>query len=199
VPATFGNLFISSDAVRTWYDALYVKIDKPYTPASRWGGGFAYTLADAKQIGGDLFSFDFLTPTDYPRYPTPTDQRHTVIGNWIADTPLGFQFSGLLTLGSGTPFTTRGASGVRINGGRPATHPVLIFGKWAFRNVDLRLRRDVPAFGRGSVELVAEVFNAFNNQNYGCFEGDRDTATFGTPGCVIADPRRLQIGGAYTF
>jgi outer membrane receptor protein involved in Fe transport len=200
VPATFGNVFISSDAVRTWYDALYLKIDKPYTPASRWGGGFAYTLADAKQIGGDLFSFDFRTPTDYPRYATPTDQRHTVIGNWIADVPLGFQFSGLLTLGSGTPFSTFGASGTQINAGRPATHPVLIFGKWAFRNVDLRLRRDVPAFGRGSVELVAEVFNAFNSQNYGCFNNNRDDpGTFGNPNCVIADPRRLQIGGAYTF
>ncbi len=200
VPSAFGNVFISSDVVRTWYDALYVKVDKPYTPAARWGAGFAYTLADAKQIGGDLFSFDFRTPTDYPRYPTPTDQRHTVIGNWIADVPLGVQFSGVLTLGSGTPFDTYGASGRRINGGRPATHPVLILGKWAFRNVDLRLRRAVPSFGRGSVELVAELFNTFNNQNYGCFNNNRDDpATFGKPNCVIADPRRLQIGGAYTF
>ena len=32
---------------------------------------------------GDLFSFDFRFPTDYPRYQAPNVQRNTFVGNWI--------------------------------------------------------------------------------------------------------------------
>src|SRR6266513_450842 len=88
VPA-YGPVFISHDDIRTWYDALYVKIERPYerTGATGWGAGLAWTFGKATKIGGDLFSFDFPDPANYPRFRTGNDQRHSVLLNWIADVP----------------------------------------------------------------------------------------------------------------
>jgi hypothetical protein len=46
--------------------------------------------------------------------------------------------------------------------------------------------------------VAAELFNAFNYQNLGCYNSvNPANENFGTAGCVISDPRRLQIGLEY--
>ena len=59
--------------MRTWYDAVYLQAQRPYSASSHWGAGLSYTWAKGTQIGGDLFSFDYRFPTDYPHYPAPND------------------------------------------------------------------------------------------------------------------------------
>src|SRR2546430_9494069 len=78
---SFSNVLLSSDEVRTWYDALMVRVDRPYRGGKpwAWGGGVSYTLGKATQIGGDLFSLDFPHVTNYPRYPSPTDHGQPVV------------------------------------------------------------------------------------------------------------------------
>ena len=207
VPSKFGNVFISSDQVRTWYEAVFLKIDKPYTPASRWGGGIAYTLSWAKRIGGGefdgsggtigLFSFDFRFPTDYPRYFAHFDQRHTIVGNWIADVPFGgLQLSGVVNLATSTPFSIFDSSGpfrFRRNEGRLATS-----GLFAYRTVDVRLRRDFTG-PHGSIAAVADVFNMFNSQNLAIDAYGFPDVNYGKPQKVVSDGRRLQVGVEYTF
>ncbi|MBV9110811.1 MAG: hypothetical protein JO306_15480, partial [Gemmatimonadetes bacterium] len=73
---------------------------------------------------------------------------------------------------------------------------------FAYRRVDLRLQKDLVS-GPNRVSILGEAYNAFNFNNYGCF----DTWTpakpevnqhFGAPTC--SDPaRRFQLGVTYSF
>ena len=198
----FTNVLLSTDDVRTWYDALFVKVERPYGGGHQWawGAGLSYTYANAKAIGGDLFSFDYVRVTDYPRHPTTSDERSHLVGNWILDVPFGIQFSGLLTLGSGAPFQTSG-SGIQPNTqyARPEKFNFLIPNAWAFRDLDLKFSKTLPPFGGTQLSLQAEVYNVFNFKNYGCFEGNTGSANFGRPSCAVTDARYTQIGAKYDF
>jgi outer membrane receptor for ferrienterochelin and colicin len=187
-PSLVGNVFLSSDAVRTWYDAIFLQAQRPYTPGSRWGAGLAYTWAKGTQIGGDLFSFDYRFPTDYPHYPAPNVQRNTVVGNWIVDVPFGVQFSGLLNFGSGVPYQTGGPE----NRAYPPKQNFLLGHAFAFRDVDVRLRKELSTTGTQLAEVTVELFNVFNYQNLGCWGGN-------TPDCIAYGSRRLQLGAGYSF
>ena len=59
---SYGPVLVSNDDVETWYDGVYVTLDKPFTPTSKWGAAIAYTYSEADKTGGDLFSLDFPTP-----------------------------------------------------------------------------------------------------------------------------------------
>lgn len=188
VPGVTGNVFLSSDDVRTWYDAVYLQAQRPYNAASHWGAGLTYTWAKGSQIGGDLFSFDYRFPTDYPRYPAPNVQRNSIVGNWIVDVPLGVQFSGLLNLGSGVPYQTGGPE----NRAFPPKQNFLLGHAFAFRDIDVRLRKEVQTSGTQLADVTLEVFNVFNYQNLGCWGGN-------TPNCISYGSRRLQLGAGYRF
>jgi len=76
-------------------------------------------------------------------------------------------------------------------------------GGFGNRNVDFRLEKDFPTFGKTSVGVVAEIFNAFNWANYGCLSnflapGD-PRSNLGKPGCVVSLGRREQVGLKLNF
>ena len=187
-PGLTGKVFLSSDAVQTWYDAVYLQAQRGYTQASHWGAGLTYTWAKGTQIGGDLFSFDYRFPTDYPHWPSPGVQRNTIIGNWIVDVPFGVQFSGLLNLGSGTPFQIGGPQSRQF----PPKQNFILGHAFAFRDIDVRLRKAVPTAGTQLADITLEVFNVFDYQNLGCWGG-------ATPNCIAYGSRRLQLGAGYSF
>jgi len=194
-PGLTGKVFLSSDAVQTWYDAVYLQAQRGYTQASHWGAGLTYTWAKGTQNGGDLFSFSYRFPTDYPHYPAPGVQRNSIVGNWIVDVPLGIQFSGLLTLGSGVPFQIGGPE----NRTFPTKASFIFANAWAFRNMDVRLRRPVSTFGAQEMDLTLEVFNVFNYQNLGCWGGGNPDPTKDSPTCIASGSRRVQLGAGYSF
>jgi hypothetical protein len=196
---------VATNNGRTWYNALQVKVDRPYRRSATgqwsWGAGLAYTFSKREtQAYNDDFSFP--NPVDYPRQ-VRNDERHHVVANWVMDLPFayGIQFGGLITLGSGVKLDV----GDRFNNSLNPTQRPFVPGGFdtpMFKNVDLRLRKDFPAFGRSTVALTADLFNAFNWQNLGCYNhlnspvGD---ATFSKAECTISDPRRLQVGAEYGF
>lgn len=196
----FGTILVADNAGKTWYDALQVRVDRPYRTSGGigWGAGLAYTLAQ-RQTEGFNDDFSFLQAKDYPKQ-VRNDERHRLVAHWILDLPYayGIQFSGLLTIGSGVP---------RDIGDRfqPDTAPARFvpggFDTPMFKNLDLRLRKDFPAIRGGRFSVTADVFNAFNWQNLGDFEtfNPSDTANFGKARQVISDPRRFQIGVEYFF
>ena len=198
----FSNVLLSSDEVKTWYDALYLKIERPYRGGHdwAWGGGLSYSFGKAQAIGGDLFSLDYVFPSDYPKHPTTADERHHIVANWILDVPLDIQFSGLLTLGSGTPFQTFGP-GIQPNASYafPAKQSFIIPHAFASRDLDVRLSKSLPAFANHHIDLRAEAYNVLNFKNYGCFEGFRPSANFGKPFCAVTDARYVQLGAQYSF
>ncbi len=208
----YANVLIS-DTKRTWYQAMYLTIDRPYTDASGWGAGLTYTLSSAKQTGNDLFSLDYTNAAAYGKHPTDQDERHRVVANGIVKLPWGFRMSGLLTLGSGTPYTIFDASRgwdynqrrFQFGAGRPIKHSFIIPDAWAYRSLDLKIQKDFY-FGKTSrLGINAEAINVFNYDNftYGWDSGfipplpDVNTK-FGQPVDALIG-RRLQFGVTYTF
>jgi hypothetical protein len=208
---TYGPVLLSNDDKKAWYDALYLTIDKPFTADSRWGLALAYTLSDAEQNGGDLFSLDFPNPADYGRYPTPTDEQHRIVLSGIAQIPWGFRVGTLITLGSGVPYNIDDATQgfgpgrqvLRRGAGRPPKEDFIFPDVFAFRTVDLRLEKDFK-IGPGQLGAIAEAFNVFDYENYGCFDGftggpNAPNPRFGQPNCLIEPGRRFQFGVRYSF
>jgi hypothetical protein len=76
---------------------------------------------------------------------------------------------------------------------------------WGYRNIDMRLRKDITG-GRAlrRVGVTADLFNVFNFNNLGCWEGfipptPDVNANFGNANCVASDARRLQLGLVLDF
>jgi hypothetical protein len=205
----FSNILLATTDGKTWYDALQLKIDRPYRRSSErfgWGAGLAYTYAK-RQTQGFNDDFSFPNTTFYPKQPRG-DERSHVVANWVLDMPyaFGIQFSGLITLGSGTKldvgdfFASPGNPPPVLGGFTPPKSSFLIPNAWAFRNVDLRFRKDFPQIGTTSLGVTLDVFNALNYTNYGCFNTFNPTdPNFGKASCTVSDPRRLQLGAEYNF
>jgi len=206
----FGSVLMGSTTGKAWYDALAIRVDRPYRRSSErfgWGMGLAYTYAK-RQTQGFNDDFSFPNTTFYPKQPR-NDERSRVVANWILDMPyaFGIQFSGLITLGSGLKydvgdfFHSPGNPPPELGGFSPPKYSFIIPNAFAFRNVDIRLRKDFPRVSGTKLAVTVDVFNVFNFQNFGNFNTFNPAdANFGKANSpLIADPRRLQIGGEYSF
>jgi len=209
----FSNFIYSTNDAKTWYDALHLQVERPYRPRRDgigWGAGLAFTYAERSLQGvdglGDLFAFP--NTAGINKHPA-NDERARVVINWITDMPylFGLQFSGLLTLGSGNK-QDQGCparfcpNDYKRGAFSPPGKKFLIFGKWVYRNIDLRLRKDFPEFAGTRLGVTVDAFNIFNYQNDGCFDTGGTPTTnvnFGKAGCLVSDPRRFQFGFEYGF
>jgi outer membrane receptor protein involved in Fe transport len=210
----YARVFVTSTARRTWYDGLFLTLDKPFLAGSRWGLDFAYTYAKAYQNGTDnpfegiaFGAFDYLTSADYFKFPGTNDERHRVVASGTVALPWSLQLSSLITLGSGTPFTIFDDSvapfTVRWNEGRPEKKDFIIPNAWAYRSVDLRLEWQAPPIRDVTLALVGEAFNIFDFDNFGCFENFKPrlpgvNPRFGQGNCEF-NTRRLQAGARVRF
>ncbi len=217
VSPRFGNVLLSNNDPKTWYDAWIFQLEKPYRSAGNrefnWGGGITYTLADAEQIGGDLFSLDRPTVKDYPRTGTDRNQKHTIVSNFIMNLPwvFGTQFSGIINLGSGDKFFVNDCTNEAANNRCEPLRGTgeiddswkssfLGLGQWAYNVTDLRLAKFFPPLGGTRIGLTADLFNAFNTVNYSGFDGfiprsgNAPNANFGRPNGLATDGRRFQLG-----
>lgn len=213
VPGYSGLIITDPEGRKAWFDGLYLQAERPYgVRGARWGFSFTYTLGRSEQIGGDQFSLDFPTAADYPRHPTGNDERHRVVTTGIVGLPLDFLLSGIVTLGSGTPYTitdeSRGSTVdlrvVRRNEGRPDRFNFIIPNAWAYRSVDLRLEKMFRFAATQQVAVVFEGFNLFSFDNFTAYNGFIPTLpsvniNFGRPENLIDPGRRLQVGLRYIF
>lgn len=211
----FRNFIYSTNDGKTWYDAFALQLDRPFSRrgAFGWGGGLTYTYAKRSIAGVDnLNDISSSFPGAFPNTlgigkhsdNGGNDERHHVVANWIMEIPQlwGIQFSGLMTLGSGArldigaPPRFGGVPGETYFPGAfaPPQYSFLVFGAWAYRRVDLRFRKDLPPISGTQLGVSMDLFNAFNFQNFGCYNTGNSQ-----PGCLVSDPRRLQIAAEYTF
>jgi outer membrane receptor for ferrienterochelin and colicin len=191
------------------FTALYLKADKPYTEASGWGLNIAYTLSESRQNGGnDNFCFDCFDVETSPVRSSANDERHRIVANGIVDLPLDFRLSGILTLGSGTPFDVFDGTGpnfvYRPYGGRPEQHSFIIPNAFAYRNLDLRLTKNFEIGNGSELELFVDAINVFNFRNYTGFDGGTGSASspnpnFGQPSAVLFPTRTFQVGMRYAW
>ena len=201
IPLTngFSNAVAAFNTRGTRYHGIYGTIDKPYTEASGWGGGIAYTYARSKERGFP-FNFDFPNIGDRPFVPNSGDERHRVVVNGIVNLPYDFKFSGLATYGSGAPFFVIDAS--EGFGARDIRFPGNVGDIPHFLQIDLRLQRDFKLYDSHVFTLSAEVFNVLNRANFGGAEGfipPEGNPNFGNPNGLAGPPRSFQFGAAYRF
>ena len=213
----YAQAFIADDRVKTWYDAMQLQIERPLRPSTKWGAALAYTLSRAEEQGQstDIFwPFDDRFPTvgELPRRRAPGDQTHTIIANAIVRLPYGIRFGSIVNLGTGLTINATNASQgwdlpkQRSYVFRTPTKPFLGIGHvFATQNLDLRLEKGFELGSGQSVSLMADLFNALNSANFGCFEAtivplpDQDAGwrqRYGSPSCA-APGRRLQVGLRY--
>jgi hypothetical protein len=208
----YAAIVYSSNEAKSWYDALNVQLDRPYSRPSfdhfGWGAGLAFTYAKRWLQGidnlGDTFAFP--SAAEIPKHPQ-NDERMRIVANWITDIPVlyGIQWSGLATFGGKQRLDA--GCGRFCSAADIANNPRLVGGfttpgTFPYQNIDMRLRKDFPSFGRTGMAfgLTLDVFNVLNRDNLGCYNvGNPNADNYGTAGCVVSDARRLQFGAEYNF
>ena len=205
----YRGYFVSDHNKEREFTALYLKADKPYTRDSGWGFNLAYTWSESLQNGGnDNFCFDCFSVETSPVRPSANDETHRIVANGIVDLPWDFQLSGILTLGSGSPFNVFDGTGsqfyFRPYGGRPEKYGFILPNAFAYRNLDLRLTKNFEVFGGQELSLFVDAINVFNFDNYTGFDGGTGSSAipnpnFGNPSAVLFPTRTFQVGMRYSF
>lgn len=205
-----SSVIYSTSDVKTWYDAVSVQLEKPYSRpdlnAFGWGAGISYTYAKRDLQGEDNLGDTFAFPqaSTIKRHAAPNNEKHRVVGNWITDMPwlFGIQWSGLLTLGG--KYT--------LDAGCQRFCPVFerggftVPGTFPYQNLDMRLRKDLPTFGRSNAQIgiTFDVFNALNHINLTGYNtslqaNGQPDPNFGKANGVATDARRYQLGAEINF
>jgi Carboxypeptidase regulatory-like domain/TonB dependent receptor len=203
----FGDILYSTYSRRTWYDAIFVTAERPFTLESNWGASITYTYANARQTGSEnkiediSYGFAFLHPEFLRKVRGNNDERHHVVASAIVGLPWEVRFSTLLTLGSGVPYTifdySHQDASIKWNGGNPPRKRN-IFGLWAYESLDLRLAKDFVVAKGVRAGVQAEVFNVTNFKNFSGFEGYYQSANLGKPNSQY-NTRRVQVGANLNF
>ena len=205
-----SSVIYSTSDVKTWYDAVSVQLEKPYSRPDLnsfgWGAGVSYTYAKRDLQGEDNLGDTFAFPqaSTIKRHAAPNNEKHRVVGNWITDMPwlFGIQWSGLLTLGG--KYT--------LDAGCQRFCPVFerggftVPGTFPYQNLDMRIRKDLPTFGRSNAQvgLTFDIFNALNHVNLTSYNtslqaNGQPDPNFGKAGGVATDARRYQLGAEINF
>jgi outer membrane receptor protein involved in Fe transport len=200
-----------------WYRGLVVSLRK------RMSHGFealaSYTLSEAEDTVSDMFGQsnvaedpglgrDPQDPSGLPlgfrpdsfRGPSAVDQRHRFVLSALARIPWGLEPSGVLTVGSGRPFTA--LSGVDGNGDglsvndrarRDPTDPASRVVRNGERlpatiTIDVRLARRFEIARGVSLQVLVEAFNLLDRVNF-----SEANNVFG-PGAYPSEPQRDALG-----
>jgi hypothetical protein len=176
------SIVVACNCVESWYDAMILKVERPVTPAARWGGWISYTLSwaynNGADGGGNVYSLDRPTPGSYPRHPSPTDQRSVLSGNAVVNLPLDFVVSGIVTFSSGSAYDlsnckvynnpTYGCY-IQYSSFYVPKHDFLgISNAFAYYQDDIRIQKLLRTIGSQRVGLTLDVFNVFNLANRAC-------------------------------
>jgi hypothetical protein len=234
-----GRITIAESVVNTWYNGLVLQAKHRFSRGFQMQASFTLSKAhDNDQIQQTFFAANQpLNPFNIneDRSLSNLDQRKrfTMSAYWvpafnrIGSEPLrkvlhGFQFSGILTLADGRPY-----SGLISGNPTPAGISTGILGAggstrvpWVGRNIfvapglattDLRVARAVQIKERARLEFIWEAFNLFNRVNITRINTSQynargsvmfprtDFATRSETGSNLTRERQLQLGARFTF
>ena len=199
----------SSDLnTRSRYEALQTAFTKRM--AQHWQASATYTLSwlwDAEnQPFSGLNIVPFTVAPDLGNDFTygQDDQRHRFVFNGIWEVTHGLQLSAVHYFGAGIRASTNDGRDLRNvgTGGSARLRPNgTIVGRNSFlqpnqNKTDIRLQQRIPLGGRNSIDLIAEVFNAFNMENFSLVTQE-SAANYGKPSS--GQIRAAQLGFRVAF
>jgi hypothetical protein len=135
--------------------------------------------------------------------PLNTDARHRLTLGGTYQAPWGVRVSGMFRYRSANPYTKINAAGADLNGDSfrndldPSVSHVNSERGESFSQLDVRLAKAFT-FGNFGIEVLAEMFNVFNEKNGAVY--DRFGATSAYAGDPLQGEQRLvQLGARLTF
>ncbi|MBW8881765.1 MAG: TonB-dependent receptor, partial [Asticcacaulis sp.] len=159
----YGNFIISTNDQQARYNALYLTVDKPYSRNSHYGYSGTLTLTDATATGhNDRFIFDYAMPHDSGWHSAEGVDKWRFVGTGIVDGPWQTQISTFITIASGAPFDYIDATGAAV---RIIPGGIFPKDKPAYKQVDLRIAKDIDLPNGQVVTLEGQVFNLFDSVN----------------------------------
>lgn len=194
------------------YHALDVSLSKRFSQRYQVGAHYVYSSA-INSITDDHLGANPQEWSDVQRAErgiSDFSQRHRFIGNGTAILPYKIQASMFLVLASNLPVNP--LTGIDNNGDSTLVDRPAGFGRNSFRGTpqrsfDLSLSRAFTVTEKSRLEIRADGFNLFNNQNYYSFNkvfgnGATPNATFLSPiaGVSNVDPaRQFTFGLKFLF
>jgi hypothetical protein len=227
VPGTSASVIQFTSFGESWYRGLTVGLTKRFSHGHQYL--VSYTLAKAEDTSTDYQSSFIVqnsgagrNPRDQyglpvgfdphlERGPATHDQRHRLVVSGVYQLPWQFQLSGILTAGSGRPFTPLAGADLNGdgNGGQfppdrarrnPADESTSVgrnsettAGQFT---VDLRGSRRFNIGPRATLEMLIEAFNLFNRVN---FIEDTNQSSFVIFGSGAFPSNPLPAYGRYTL
>jgi hypothetical protein len=224
----FGQIQWLESKGRADYAALQTGINKRYS--SNWQSSLTYTYMFF--MNDDTTNFQYqgnnpFKPED--EWARSTDfQRHTLRLNALWRGPLGINLSGAYFFGSGNYYATTiagnpfGHTGTNRYVTAPVTIPAAVADRFdgptsfnvgdivprnalkgePLHRVDFRVAKEIPLPGGVVVTGIAEVFNAFNHENFGAYQSVINQAGFGDPRQNLLNayqPRIAQLAFRVAF
>jgi hypothetical protein len=208
-----GKLNRGADNGRARYDAVYVKIEKPFTDRSTWGVTEALTLSRPKSnVAQELNSDEFYNGPELQAYGWNyvngvEKWRSVTSANFRA--PFGVTLSGILSLSSGPsfghlvapwngPITPPDNACCDANfGGVYFPHKTI-----GYKRLDVRVAKTFKMPWGHEATLDFQAFNVFNwlNRTYSAWgAGAGEPPPLIENGQVGNDQREFQVGLRYKF
>ncbi|MDG5497348.1 TonB-dependent receptor [Niveispirillum sp. BGYR6] len=209
LPGFNGKLNIGASEGEARYAAIYLTAQKPYTDESGWGFTTSLTLQRPRtnvgtELGADEF-FEGPRQNQFGWHYVQGVDKYRFVGTGIVAGPWGTKLSSTLTLASGPAFGN-------VISGLPNTppnaccfanlggvfYPKTTFG---YKNLDLRLSKDIETFSGHLLTLDFQVYNAFDwvNRSYSAWTaGAGANPTFKENG-TVGNARTFQVGARYKF
>ncbi len=213
----FRRIEILTNEGRFWYEGVRVAFQHRTNPLTF---NLSYTLSDAEERLNHWDPPEDSSDPELDRAPASADAPHNFVGSFTWNLPgsgmllEGWRLSGVVYLRSGHPWTIRYAAdltGTSLTGCSPRGCNVSQPGS---RNtergepvqyMDMSLARtlSLPASNQ-RIEVRADMFNVFNNQNYVSdgYIGILGNANYGRPtaGATTVWPgRQFQFAATYRF
>ena len=197
--ADFKRMIVMESTVETQYNALVLAATKRFVDGLMFNVNYTLSKAEdngqssATFFGGNL-PFDSLnyrtSGPDNTMFPSNNDRRHRFVGSFhYQPTNLwGIGISGILTLESGLPISQRISGNLNARDRRHTIRPARTepadrssrrgsgstpIARLAARRSISGRAKDFRLGGSKRVQVLWEVFNVFNTQNYATFS---DTA-----------------------
>jgi hypothetical protein len=206
----FGVISLIARTGRSSYHALQTSFTKRMS--HNWQGSATYTLGALREA--DAKPFSGLAPVPFETAPDlggewafgQSDQRHRAVFNGIWQVSHGFQLSGLYYLLVGERSASNYGGDVRVFGAtgsarlRPDGTIVEknVYTQPTRTRLDLRLQQRLGLPRGIAVDLIGEVFNVFNSENF-VMATTENRVEFIQNRPIAGQFRSAQIGFRATF